>query len=206
MGGLFGGGSAKTDRGQNLGATQGSWNLFGQGLGVGTSQEGAGINTLNQAQSTLQPASDYWKSLLTAGRTQTAQNSAPAINAALAGKDAQTKQAAEFGTGRSGATVAQNAGASTATNANIDNIINQNLIGGREAGAKGLESTAGLQASIGGQELTNAMANLGLSQRSIEDILSNSQSNYQFDTQKQEELGSSLFSALMGLPTALAKL
>jgi hypothetical protein len=194
MGGFLGigGSSAKTDRGQNLGATQGSWNLFSQGLGLGTAESGAGLNTLNQAKSELQPATDYWKSLLTAGRTQTAQNAAPAIDAALAQKDALERARAQFGTGRSGGTVASDAEASTATSGTIDDIINKTQVAGREAGAEGLAKTAGLTASMGGQELAFALSNLGLSQTAIEDIMKNSSTNYQFDTAQAQQTGAAM--------------
>lgn len=185
----MGGSGASTDRGQNLGATQASWNIFGQGLPTGTAQEGAGIQSLGQAQKTLQAPQQYWRSLLTGGRQQYAQQAAPQINAVNAQADATRRQADQFGSGRSGATVAQQRDASTGTQSTIDQVLNQNIVSGRQQGAQGLQQVSGQQAAIGGQQLQNALQELGLSQTSIEDIMKNSQANYQFDTQQNEQRG-----------------
>src|ERR1700732_2904503 len=101
MSGMFGS-SASTDRGNQLAATQGEWNLFNYGLPNGQTQQASGTNTLNTSLKTLQPSADYYKSLLTAGRTSTAFNSAPAINSALAQDDTQRRQSATAGTSRPG--------------------------------------------------------------------------------------------------------
>lgn len=190
MGGLFGlgGSSSGTDRGNQLAATQGQWNLFNFGLpagktGVDTGQETLdnSLHTTADSLKTISPATNYWQSLLSGGRQQTMQNSAPAIDATLAGADAQKAQANNFGTGRTGGLTAANANRDATTGATIDNIVNSNLIGGKEAGAKGLDSTAGiqqgaagLQAGVGNAELSKALSLLGLSQGSINAILQNS--------------------------------
>ncbi len=194
MGGTLGigGSGAKTDRGQNLASTQGAWNIFNAGLPNGTAMEGAGTQSLEQAKKTLQAPEQYWKSLVEGGRTQYAQQAAPQINATIAGADATRRQAEQFGSGRSGATVAQQRDAATGTQANIDQVLNENIVRGRETGAKGLESVAGAKASIGDVQLRNALQSMGLSETAIEDIMKNSANNYQFDTQQSEKLGGAL--------------
>jgi hypothetical protein len=130
-------------------ATSNLNNVFGYGLDTSKASQKSGSGALGDAAS-------YFKSLLTAGRKQTAQNSAPAVNAQLAQTDAARKQEATTGTGRSGGTVEANREASTTSMKSIDDIINKNMIQGREAGAAGLES-------IGGTELQNALQALGIS-------------------------------------------
>lgn len=172
MGGFLGIGnsSAKTDRANQLSATQGQWNVFNQGMAMGTASENAGTGTLSQASSTLAPAQQYYQNLMTAGRTQTAANAAPAVNATLAGADATRNAEGTFGTGRSGGTVAANRTAATGTQGNIDNIINQNLVSGKATGAQGLQGVAGQQTAIGSTELQNAMQAMGLSSSAIGDM------------------------------------
>lgn len=179
------------------------WNIYNQSLPQGTAQEGAGIQSLSQAQSTLAPSADYWRNLLTGGRTQYAQQSAPAVDAALAQGDATRAQSSQFGSGRSGATVAANRDASTQTNSTIDNIINQNVVTGRQQGAQGLEGVAKTQAAIGSTQLSNALSELGLSQSSIDSILNNSSNNYQFDTQLDQQEGAAAGQAAAQVATAL---
>jgi hypothetical protein len=176
MGGFLGIGhsSGKTDRANQLSATQGQWNVFNQGMAVGTSGEASGTGTLDSAKSTLAPAEKYYQDLMTAGRTQTASNAAPAVNATLAGADATRKAEGEFGTGRSGGTVAANRTAATTSQGGIDNIINQNLVSGKAAGAQGLQSVAGQKTAIGSEELHNAMAAMGLSSGAIGDMVKTS--------------------------------
>jgi len=162
MGGFLGvgGSSANTDRGNQLSATQGDWSIFNYGLPVAQQQQKAGSTALSGAQ-------DYFGKLLKAGRQETAQSAAPAINAQLAGADASRKEQAVTGTGRTGGTAEVNAEAGAKTQSNIDNIINQTLQSQKKEGAEGLVQTGGLQ-------LSNAIANLGLSSDAVNDILSNS--------------------------------
>ncbi len=179
MGGFLGlgGSSASTDRGNQLAATQGEWSLFDYGLGTGQNQQAAGTNTLNSSLKTLQPSADYYKSLLTAGRTDTAFNSAPAINATLAQSDTQRRQSAAAGTSRTGGTAAANRESGEATSSKVDDIINSTLLQGREVGAKGLQQVAGQEAAVGSDQLSNALNLLGLSQTSVTDILNNATSS-----------------------------
>ena len=133
MGGFLGigGSSANTDRGNQLAATQGEWNIFNYGLPTGQAQQSTGTGVLNTATQSAGQAQDYYSKLLTAGRTDTATRSAPAINAQLAGADAQRTQNSQFGTGRSGGTASANANAGAATTAAVDNTINTNLVSGQ---------------------------------------------------------------------------
>lgn len=158
MGGFLGIGQS----GGEKSATSNLSNIFNYALPTAENNQNAGQNTLNSALSTLGPAQSYYQNLLTAGRTQTAQSSAPAINSALSSADAQRRQEATSGTGRTGGTAELNREAGAGTSSTIDNIINQTLQTGRQAGAQGLQGVAGAQAGIGGTSLSNAIANLGI--------------------------------------------
>ena len=181
MGGWLGigGSSAKTDRGAQLGARQGEWNIFNSGMATGNAQEQTG-------QQNLGDASQYFRNLLQGGRTQTAQLAEPSIKAATGQADAARTQEAETGTSRTGGAAAADASASTATRSKIDDIINTTLMGGREEGAKGLTQ-------IGGIDLNNAMAQLGLAQGSASDIMNNATESRklsnQINLQTQEQWG-----------------
>jgi hypothetical protein len=176
MGGFLGigGSSAKTDRGNQLAATQGEWNLFSYGLPTGQQQQKTGQGNLGQA-------SDYFSKQRTAGRTDTAASAAPAINAQLAQSDAQKRQQSTTGTGRTGGTAELNREQGATDQSNIDNIINSTLQTNKKEGAAGLVQTGGL-------DLSNAIANLGISSSSIGDILGNATSSrgQSFDIAQQE--------------------
>ena len=190
MSGIFNeSGSAKTDRGNQLAATQQDWNVFAQGMGAGTAGETAGTSTLSTAVSTLGPAQDYYKSLLQGGRTQTAQNAAPAIQAAQAQTTAQRNAQGTAGTQRQGGTAAANQTAGTAQNANIDSIINQNLTTGKATGAAGLSQVSAAQAGIGSTQLQNAMAELGMGSSAVNDILKNATESRMNSAQIQSQMG-----------------
>ena len=140
-------------------------------MAIGNQQETAGEGMVQNAQSTLQPAESYYRNLLTAGRTQTAAEAAPAIQGALAQSDAAKRESAATGTSRSGGTAAANAEAGSKTGATIDNIINENLMGGKKAGAEGLTTVAKDKAVLGNMTLANAMQALGLGAGASEDTL-----------------------------------
>ena len=149
MGGFLGigGSSAKTDRADQLQTDQNLFNIFNYSLPQAQAGEAAGTANLGTA-------SNYFQKLLTAGRTQTAQNAAPAVNAALAGGDAQRRAEASGGTGRTGGTTDANRTAATGTQSNIDSILNSTLQTQKKEGAQGL-------AQVGGTELGNATSLLG---------------------------------------------
>lgn len=175
MGGFLGvgGSSAKTDRGNQLAATSGEWNLFNYGMGAGQEGQKKGQSDLNTALGTLGGPTDYWKSILAPGRAQATTNAAPATNAVLDQADAARRQEGELGTSRTGGTAAINRESGATATKSIDDIINQSMMGGRDSAAKGLMGVAGQQAGIGSQELYNSLSQLGLSHSAISDILGN---------------------------------
>ena len=177
----IGGSSSKTDRTNQLNATTGAFNVFNSGLSNESAAQTAGTGDLSAA-------TNYWRSLLSPGRTVATQNAAPAIDATVAQADATRNQGGQFGTGRTGGTAAANQGAATNTQSTIDQIINQNLTGGKATAAQELQSA-------GSTELSNAVANLGISGSSADAIMSNASNSYQFNTQQQEKLGASVGSA-----------
>ena len=184
MGGMFGigGNSAKTDRGNQLAATQGLWSVFNYGLPAGQKEE-------TQAQATLGGAQDYFNKLLRAGRTDTALRSAPAINARVAADDAARRREASAGTGRTGATVADNREASSRTAGDVSNIINANLVGGQQQGAEGLERVAGAR-------FADARNLLGLGAGADEAILNNATESRKVSQKIHDEAVASYGAAL----------
>lgn len=191
MGGFLGigGSSANTDRANQLNATSGEYQIFNEALPAGEAQQATGNATLESALSGLGLPADYYKSLLTAGRTQTAENAAPAINAEIGQADTQRRAAATFGTSRTGGAAAANAEAGQQSKSNIDNIINTTLQTGRQTGAEGLTKISQEEAGIGGLQLNNALAQLGLSQDAISSILSNSTQSRMNSTQIEQSEG-----------------
>lgn len=185
----IGGSSAKTDRGNQLASTQGEWNVFNQGLGLSNQQNTTGQSQQATGQGDLSSATDYWKNLLTAGRTQTAANAAPAINATVAGADASKVQGAQFGSGRSGGTAATNAEAGTQTQSSVDNIINSNLVGGKQAAASGLAGVGSTELATGSTSISQALQSLGLSGTSANSILENSTQSSEFDQKQNAQTG-----------------
>jgi hypothetical protein len=169
--GGFDGGSSGIDRGNELAASQSDWNLFGFGMPAGQAGQATGAANLSTAMSTLGGPQQYFQNLLTAGRTQTQQNAAPAVDQVLANATATRNAEGTFGTSRTGGTVAANRNASVNTQSQIDNIINTNLNTGRQQGAQGLEAVSTLQSTIGNEQLANSLGLLGLSSTDINDIL-----------------------------------
>jgi len=106
-----------------------------------------------------------------------------------------------FGTGRTGGTVAANREATTSTGSTIDNIINQNLVGGRTAGAQGLQQVASEQATIGTSEMGQALQALGLSADAVKSIMGNATdsrtTSYDINANTQEQWGQLIGSLMM---------
>lgn len=151
--------------GQSGGEKQGIGNLqnlIGFGTAAGQTGEAAGNQTLNQAKGALAAPQAYWQGILAPGRTAAATNAAPATNAVQQQTDALRNQEGEMGTGRGGGTAATDREASSTSNKAIDDIINQNMIGGRQSAATGLSGAAQTEAGIGGAQLSNAGQLLGL--------------------------------------------
>lgn len=202
MGGILGGGAQKTDRGNQLAATQGEWNIFNYGLPTGQAGQTAGTATLNTALSTLNQPIQYWQQLLQGGRTAAAANVAPQTQSVLDQANATRNQQAAFGTNRTGGVSAQNRMADAATQKQIDDIVTQGLLAGQAGGAAGLTQAAGAQAGIGSTQLSNALSALGLSQDAINAILQNASQSKEFSAQQNEKLGGAIGSGVQQLLSA----
>lgn len=137
-------------------------NVADFGFGTSKRQQTAGESTLNQAKAALAAPQAYWQGILAPGRTAAAVNAAPVTNAVQQQTDAIRNQEAEQGTGRGGGTASQNREASAVSAKAIDDIINQNMMGGRQAAASGLTGIGQTTAGIGGAQLSNAGQLLGL--------------------------------------------
>lgn len=163
-------------------ATSNLQSIFNYALPQAEASETAGASNLSSA-------ANYFNQMLTAGRTQTAQNASPAINAALAQSDAARRSEASTGTSRGGGTAEINREAGATTQANIDKIINDNMIGGKMAGAQGLTSVGGAELSTG----TNMLSAAGSSEGAV---LSEADQIAQNESQLGASLGGALIKAL----------
>lgn len=125
--------------------------VFNYALPTAKADQAAGASNLSSS-------SAYLQKLLAPGRTQATQNAAPAINAQQNQADTIKRQEASTGTNRGGGTAGENREASTNEESNIDNIINQNLVGGRAQAASGLGSEGAAQESAGNQMVATGQA------------------------------------------------
>lgn len=144
MGGTLGFGQSDTEK-QSRGNLN---NIFNYALPAATSSGSSGSADLGTA-------SDYFTKLLRSGRTDTALAAAPATNAVLDSGDALRRQESTSGTGRTGGTAELNHEAGAKTTATIDDIINANMMGGKEKAATGL-------VGVGSEEDANAARLLGI--------------------------------------------
>lgn len=151
--------------------------VFSKGLGVSDQLNTTGQRQQEQGQSALDSATNYWRSILGSGRTQAAQNAAPAVNTAISQSDAQRAQDAQFGSGRSGANVAAEREAGVNAQKNIDDILNENLIGGRQGAAQGLAASGSTDLAAGSSSLSQALQSLGLSSDAQAKILASAQAD-----------------------------
>lgn len=194
----IGGSSAKTDRNTQLSAQSGLWSVFNWALPTGQQQQSAGTGTLANASSSAGTAGQYFQNLLSPGRTQATLNAAPAVNASLDASDAARKQAGAFGTGRGGGTAAANANAGAGTRSTIDDIINQNIVGGQQAGAQGELAVSGAQQGIGATQLGNAQNLLGLGTSADTNIMNNATASRPISMQANQEAADQ-WMALLGI-------
>lgn len=192
----IGGSSATTDRANELSGLQSQWNVFGQGLNLQNQTNATGQKQQQSGQTNLNNASQYWNNLLTAGRTQTATNAAPAIDAAVAGSNAQKTQGAQFGSGRSGGTAAGNQQNQTNTQSSIDNIINTNLTGGKAAAASGLTGIGGAELAAGSTSINEALSALGISGNAGENVATDAAGTYADSATRASAAGSATAGAI----------
>lgn len=201
MGGFLGigGNSANTDRGNQLADEQGILKQLAFTQPTGQAATTAGLGTLGQAKNALSAPAAYWQGLLQPGRTAAATNAAPATNAVQQQTDAVRQQEAAQGTGRGGGTASQNREASSTANKATDDIINQNMMGGRASAASGLAGAAGTEANIGGAQAGVGENLLGGSQAGLVDLLNNSTQSRALSQQINQQTAAGYGQALGGL-------
>ena len=64
------------------------------------------------------------------------------------------------------------------TQSDIDNIINTNLVGGRQAGAQGLQSVGGTELAAGTSSINQALSALGISGNAGENVATDAAGTY----------------------------
>lgn len=170
MSGILGGSSAKTDRGNQLGGVNASWNVFNAGMPLSQQQTGSGQPNQSQGVGDITGAGDFWKSILSGNRTATAAAEAPATNAAVDQADAAKRQEASMGTARGGGTGAGNQQVESQTRATVNN----DFFNARPAAAQQLEQTGVAQSGIGSAQITQALQALGLSAEEANQITNSS--------------------------------
>lgn len=161
MGGFLGigaSGAERQDRRDNLSARGKATNFFNYALPEAQSQQDSGKSMVGDSGA-------YFGRLLRAGRTETEQNAAPAINAQLSAADATKRREALTGTGRTGGTAEANRMASADTEGKVADIVNDTTQQQRKTGAEG-------QMQAGAMTLQNAMSLLGLSEDQIKSLMS----------------------------------
>lgn len=156
---LIGGNSANTDRKQQLDARDQSRSVFNYALPQSKQLESSGEGLSGEA-------GDYFGRILRAGRTDTAQQAAPAINSELSAADAAKRREAITGTGRTGGTAEADRMADATTQGQVDSTINQTDQQNKAVAAQGA-------ASVGSDQMRQALGQLGLSSTQIDALLSN---------------------------------
>jgi hypothetical protein len=167
---LFGGSSVKADRNAELAARGDLTSAYNYALPTGENLQASGSAASNDAAA-------GFNQMLTAGRTQTAENAAPAINSELSAADAAKRREALTGTGRTGGTAEADRMAAGTTEGKIDNTINQTTQADKTAGEQGLASVgaqqmsqAGNLLSTGGQEVNSVLGNTLNSEQTSQNI------------------------------------
>ena len=169
MGGFLGFGQSGQEKQSNTNLN----NVFNYGLDTSRALAGRGTAAQDRALRDYGASSDFFRNLLVGGRPQARMAAAPAINAQLDQADTAKREAAEMGSGRTGGDTAANAEFTARNEKNIDDIINQNLFGGRALGAQGLNAAAGGEAAVGASGLGAAMQALGIGTGAQESTLDN---------------------------------
>jgi len=195
--GHLGGSSAKTDRGNFLGAQQDLKNVFNWALPLGQQQARTGQATTAQGVSDLGNAGGYFRKLASGDRATALQAVAPASNAALAQSDAQKNELANMGTARGGGAVGVNQQRDTNLMSQIDNM----LFGARTAGAQGEAGVGQAEAGVGLGQTGQGIQAGGLATGAASDIGKQSLYSRQVsDAMHRQAVGdySNAFSSLMG--------
>src|ERR1035437_310140 len=135
---LFGGNSAKTDRGQTLTSYGQLNNVFNTGFNGGTNAVGAGNQNLGAA-------GGYYNKILSGNRSAMQEAVQPESSAIQARADAQRRQQGEMGTARGGGVAGTNQQQDTNTNAATDNA----LFAARPGAAAGAAGVGGQQVGEG---------------------------------------------------------
>lgn len=159
---VFGGSSAKTDRGLQLEGLGDLKNIFNYAMPAGKQEFGRGQQTQETALEELGAPADYYRKLLTGNRTAALSAVAPVTNAAASQTDAQKRQLADFGTARGGGTAATGQELDTAKMSSVDNAINA----ARAGAAPGATAVAGATGGVGSSQLSAALNMLGLGESS----------------------------------------
>ena len=140
-------------------------NVFNYGLPAGESSlatgattTAAGVGTLQNATSNLDPVTKYWSDILSGNRTAVMGAVAPTVNAVNDASDARLRQTANMGTSRGGGINSDLQQDQTRRQSEIDNAINQV----RPQAAEGLTKAVATKGALG-SELTSA----GISEQGI---------------------------------------
>jgi hypothetical protein len=198
LSGIFGGGSQSADRAAQLNDQEQLTNVFSWALPAGQQNLAQGQQFTQAAAGDIGQAQNYYQNLLTAGRTQTAQRLAPAIQGQLNATDAQKRQNALMGDSRTGGATAANAEANSTANASIDQIVSQGLQTGQAQGAAGLSQVGSQEAALAQQENQLGLGLTGTATQTEEDLLQTALQSRMNSAQIQQQQGAGV-GALLGM-------
>jgi len=195
MSGLFGGGSAKTDRGWQTTAAQGLKNTFNWALPFAQSVGTAGQNIISTGLSDLSTAGGYFKNILSGNRPAVLQAVAPEVSMVRSQSDAQKRQLAASGTARGGGVSAS----SQQRESNVMSEVDKLLFGVRPEAAKGVAGVGEAEAKIGLGETATGLSAGQLASGTAAELGSLGTAARQTDLQQQNLLGAGAADLAFGL-------
>lgn len=175
-------------------------------MSSGQNDVASGLSTARSGTNVMADPLSYYKNIMSGNRTANLQAFAPETNALQQQEAARRRQLAATGTARGGGVASINEEAKTRQMTDINNAI----FGARPAAAGAITdigrgvTSAGLQtASVGTNELTEALNALGLGANSGKAIADIGQKQYQYDTEQARDAGSSAAKSGIDLATGI---
>ena len=156
MSGFLGlGGNSKIDKGMDM-----SKNIFNTGMDWGNESRTSGQENVNQGLTTLKGVQDYFKTIMSGNRNETAAALAPEINQLNDQYDTVRTDKSTFGTARGGGVAAPMVNMDMNKLKTIDDAI----FAQRPQAAGAVAELGQAQSNIGLSELTQALQALGMSE------------------------------------------
>lgn len=179
MGGFFGiGGNANEDRNRAEEGWNQEKNVFNYSLPLSKTLNAQGQSTVGSGLSGMDAVKSFFQQIYSGSRPAQLASVAGETNAINAQADAQRRQAAAMGTGRTGGTAALNQEAEANRMAQINNMI----FGARPAAAQQAGQISTAEANVGLQQLSAGLRALGLSEEAIQHFIDSSLQSRKMET------------------------